>query len=848
MRLALPAALLIAFAQAPALEYSRQSSVEYGRVHGVTLAMEILTPAKPKGAGVIWIVSSNGVSNREQTLAPSFERRVSPLLHRGYTVFAVVHRSSPGFHVPDYIDDARRAVRFVRHQAAKFGVDGRRLGIAGSSSGGLIALTVAMSAQDGNAAATDPVDRESSRVQAAGIFFPPTDLLNAGETSQNIVDLMQQQAGKVDPAFQFQDADRKTGARTPITDRAHVLALLRDVSPVTHVTPGDPPTLLIHGDADKAVPLRQSRLLMERLNAAKVEARLVVREGKGHAWPGWEADSELIAEWFDAHLQPIAFARDIAPVVAAACSTCHRPDGPAPFNLVTYEDLRQHAKQIAAVTKKRFMPPWKTDPQNGPFVGQRQLTNREVALFDEWVAAGAPAGDVDHGGERATKTKVWQLGTPDLVVTIPSTFELRAEGPDVFRVFAIRVPIDRVRYVRGIEFLPGNARVVHHANIRIDATRATRRLDDADPTPGYDGAMPRSAVYPDGHFLGWTPGQIAPLVPPAFAWTLGPGTDLVVQLHMQPGGAAELVQPSIGLYFSEEPPTTTPVTLRLGDQGIDIPPGAPRYTIRDSYVLPFDVQLHAVQPHSHYRARAIAGTATFPDGRTETLIHIADWDFRWQHVYRFETPRVLPKGTRLAMEYTFDNSQDNPRNPDRPPRRVLWGQRTADEMGDLWFQFVPRDPRQREALNADTQRKMTLEDVRGYETMLRVTPSDAELHNDLALLYLGLGRTDVAVDHFRMSVQLKPTSAAMRFNLATALSVGGQLDEAIAEYEQVLTIDPAYTSAHNNLGSVLSARGDPLGALRHFTEALRLDPENAQAQRNLVRELAAILMRRLLHP
>jgi hypothetical protein len=327
-----------------------------------------------------------------------------------------------------------------------------------------------------------------------------------------------------------------------------------------------------------------------------------------------------------------------------------------------------------------------------------------------------------------------------------------------------------------------------------------------------------------------------------------PGSDLVVQLHMQPDGTREMVQPSIGLYFSNEPPTTKPVTLRLGDQSIDIPAGEASYTIRDSYVLPFDVSLHAVQPHSHYRAREIAGTATLPDGRSETLIHIGDWDFRWQHVYRFETPKLLPKGTRLAMEYTLDNSPANPRNPDRPPRRVLWGQRTADEMGDFWFQFVPRDARHRDALNAETQRKMTVEDVRGYETMLRVAPADAELHNDLALLYLGLGNSDVAVDHFRTAVRLTPSSSAMRFNLATALSVRGELDEAVAEYERVLALDPTHTGAHNNLASVLSARGDPVGALRHFAEALRLDPTNAQAQRNFVRELAAVVVRGLLHP
>jgi Tfp pilus assembly protein PilF len=543
---------------------------------------------------------------------------------------------------------------------------------------------------------------------------------------------------------------------------------------------------------------------------------------------------------------PPTYGRDIAPIVSAACSSCHRPGGPGPFSLLSYEDVRRHAAQIVAVTASRFMPPWKADAVNGPFVGQRHLTDGEIALLTQWVAAGTPAGVAGDAPEKVTRTGVWQLGVPDVVVTLPTAFELQAEPGDVFRVFALRVPGDRVRYVRGVEFIPGNPRVVHHANIRVDYASAARRLDEADAAPGYDGAMPRSAVYPDGHFLGWTPGQIAPLVPPAFAWRLDPGADLVVQLHMQPSGAREVVQPSIGLYLSDEPPASTPVTLRLGDQGLDIPPGASRYIASDSYVLPADVDLHALQPHAHHRARELTGTATFPDGRRETLIHIGEWDFRWQHVYRYETPRRLPKGTRLAMRLVFDNSSANPRNPDRPPRRVLWGQRTGDEMGDLWFQLVPAQAADRDAMNTAIARKMALEDVRGYETVLAGAPDDADLHNDLALVYLGLQQHARAAEHFRTAVRLEPASATMRFNLATALSVSGHLDEAIAEYEQVLAIDASNVSAHNNLGSVLSATGERLAALQHFRAALDLDPSNAQAQRNFIRELAALIARSVL--
>jgi dipeptidyl aminopeptidase/acylaminoacyl peptidase len=288
-------------AQTASAEFARQSDVIYGRKFGLALTMEVFAPRKRNGLGAVWVVSSSGVSSREQTLQPSFERRVLPLLSHGYTVFAVVHGSSPAFQIQDYVQDVRRAVRFVRHRASEFGVDAQRLGISGSSAGGLIALAVAMRDEDGNSASGDPVERVSSRVQAAGCFFPPTDLTNFGGDAENIVDLMRRR-GAVDPSFQFYDVDQKTGARTLITDRDTVLRLLREMSPVTHVSADDPPTILIHGDADKAVALQQSQRLMDRLQATNVPARLVVREGMAHAWPGWEADSELIAQWFDHHL------------------------------------------------------------------------------------------------------------------------------------------------------------------------------------------------------------------------------------------------------------------------------------------------------------------------------------------------------------------------------------------------------------------------------------------------------------------------------------------------------------------------------------------------------------------
>ena len=306
--------------------------------------------------------------------------------------------------------------------------------------------------------------------------------------------------------------------------------------------------------------------------------------------------------------EPVTFNQHIAPLLHSHCAQCHRPGGAGPFSLLTFAETAKRAAQLAAVTGSGFMPPWKADGHPDEFVAQPRLTPDEVARFARWAAA--PVEGQGKAPAPPTWPAGWYLGQPDLIVTLPAGYTLPGEPSDVFRIFAVPLKVSGTKYVRGIEFHPGNPRVVHHANIRIDRTNGSRRLDDADPAPGYDGLMARSAEYPDGHFLGWTPGQIAPLVDGDLAWRLDPGTDLVVQLHMQPSGKAEPVQPVIGFYFGDRPATRTPSILRLGSQGIDIPPGDGQYVVEDRYTLPVNTTLLAVQPHAHYRAKDVTGTAT----------------------------------------------------------------------------------------------------------------------------------------------------------------------------------------------------------------------------------------------
>src|SRR5262245_18023654 len=531
--------------------------------------------------------------------------------------------------------------------------------------------------------------------------------------------------------------------------------------------------------------------------------------------------------------QSVTFSKDVAPILFDHCASCHHPDGPAPFSLITYAVARQRAGLIAKVTKAHVMPPWKSEPGYGEFVGHRHLSDREIDLLERWASDGAIEGDPRDLPQAPTWVSGWQLGTPDLEVSWPQPYTVRAEGPDFSRTFVLSLPVSKVRYVRGFEFHPGNARVVHHANIRIDRTAGSRRLDEADPAPGYEGLLLTSAVYPDGHFLGWTPGQTPPLLPRTLAWRLSPGTDLVVEMHFVPDGKVEAVQPSVGLYFSDEPPERTPAMLRLGRQNIDIPAGEQAYVTTDSFVLPVDVEVEAVQPHAHFRAREVRGTATLPDGTTVPLIYIKDWDYRWQHVYRYVTPPRFSKGTTLALRYVFDNSAANVRNPQQPPQRVSWGQRSTDEMGDLWIQMLTASEGDLEILNAAIQPKQTAEEIVGYQAMIRRDPTKVSLRNDIAVMYGEIGRPDLASEQFDAVVKLEPGSAAARYNLATSLLASGQPAKAIEQYEQAVRLRPEYSAAHNNWGRALVQVARPADALAHFREAARLDSASASPHYNI---------------
>lgn len=533
------------------------------------------------------------------------------------------------------------------------------------------------------------------------------------------------------------------------------------------------------------------------------------------------------------------FSRDIAAILFEHCVVCHRPGALGPMSLLSYQEVRPWARAIAEQVSTRRMPPWKAEPdRGGPFIGSRRLSDEQVARIQRWVAEGALEGSpADLPPMPAWPDGGWRLGKPDLVVEM-APYVLPTGGRDVLRKFAIPIPIAGTRYVRGVEFQPGNARVVHHANMRFDQTEASRTLDAADPASGYEGVTPFSARFPPGYFLGWTPGQLRPLAPDTMAWRVDPGTDMLLELHLMPGLQPERVQSRIGLFFTDTAPTRIPASIRLGRQNLDIPAGETAYVSRDRYVLPVDVEVLGVQPHAHYLARDIKGFATLPDGTRQWLIEIKDWDFDWQDFYEYVKPLVLPSGTELTMEITYDNSAGNRRNPSSPPKRVTWGQRSFNEMGDLWIQVVPRTAADLQTLNDDRRRRELAEDIVGSEMILAADPDQVMEHDEVALHYLQFGKVAEAVAHFRESARLRPESAAARYNLGTTLTQLGDHEEAIRHLEHALRLDPGYVAAHNSLGAALRLQGKAAEATRHFRQALQLRPDNADTLYNLASALA----------
>jgi cytochrome c553 len=410
------------------------------------------------------------------------------------------------------------------------------------------------------------------------------------------------------------------------------------------------------------------------------------------------------------------FNKDVAPILFQNCAACHRPEGGGPFPLLSYADARKRGKMLAAVTKSKQMPPWKADRGDVALANARALSDEQVATIGKWVAAGMPEGKEDRLPALPTFPSEWPLGKPDLIVKMPKAFKVPAEGRDIYRDFAIPLGLTEDRWVRAIDFRPSARSVVHHTLFHLDPTGEASKKEQASgqvgSRAGMDGARSLAARATGGASAslgGWASGARARELPEGLAYKVTKGSDLILATHFHPSGKAEEEVSTVALYFAAKPPTRRFMSVQVPFgfgilAGIDIPAGKKDYTIEDSFILPVDVKAFAASAHAHYIGKTFLMTAKLPTGETKTLLSISDWDFAWQEQYRFRDFEPLPKGTKVTVKITYDNSADNPRNPTIPPRRVRWGRESLDEMGSMSLQVVAANedefPKLREAYAA----------------------------------------------------------------------------------------------------------------------------------------------------
>ena len=382
----------------------------------------------------------------------------------------------------------------------------------------------------------------------------------------------------------------------------------------------------------------------------------------------------------------VTFTEEIAPIVFKHCAPCHRPGEAAPFPLLSYDDVKKRSRLIAKVTSEHVMPPWHADESDFVFQDDLRLKPDQIESFRKWFDQGAVEGPASKLPPAPKFSQGWQLGEPDLIVSMSQPFDVPAEGRDIYHSFVIPLDLPEDKWVRGIEFRPSAPSVVHHSLFFYDTTGKAGQMSGRGGAPGFRflGGDGLGA----GSLGGWALGGIPKFLPDGLAFRLPKGASLLLSTHFHPSGKAEQERSTVGIYFAADPPRDSFTGIQLPPafgalSGVDIPAGAAQYTVKDSFELPIDVEAFGVSGHAHYLGRQMKLTATPPGGPVQNLVWIKNWEFSWQENYAYRDFVKLPKGTRLDVTITWDNSTNNLNNPSHPPKRVRWGPQSEDEMGSM---------------------------------------------------------------------------------------------------------------------------------------------------------------------
>ncbi|HEY3854496.1 MAG TPA: tetratricopeptide repeat protein [Verrucomicrobiae bacterium] len=533
----------------------------------------------------------------------------------------------------------------------------------------------------------------------------------------------------------------------------------------------------------------------------------------------------------------VTFNKDIAPIIYRSCAPCHHRGEATPFELIRYADVAKRAQQILDVTSDAYMPPCPPITGHGypKLIGARSLNDNDLELIRRWVSEGAKEGAPADLPPAPQWTSEWQLGPPDLVVEMAKTYNLPVDGKDIYRNFVIQSPVQERRYVRAIEFRP-ESRAAHHVFIETDHSHQSRLKEAAQQTPGFPGEMPEGPEMPAGQFLTWQPGKKASISPAGMPWVLDQGTDLVLEAHMRPTGRIEPIRFKVGLYFTNQPPQRAAYRLVLTSLMVDIPPDATNFVVERSFTLPVDCEALAVLPHCHLLGREVEGHADLPDGSRQPLILITNWDFNWQGDYRFQKPVKLPRGSTLRMQITYDNSTNNPRNPNHPPKRVQYGSQFTDEMAELSFLLLPERAEDEKALyTADQKSKFDMGVLRNEEDV-RENPTNAEARVKLGGILLAQRKTDEARKQIERALELDSNFERAHYFAGLVARLQKRLPDAEREFQTCLRLDASDAKAWGNLGFVQIGLGDVKAARQSLQHAVEINPSD-QLSRNALDQI-----------
>lgn len=386
----------------------------------------------------------------------------------------------------------------------------------------------------------------------------------------------------------------------------------------------------------------------------------------------------------------VTFYKDVQPVLQQRCQVCHRAGEAAPFSMATYQEVRPWAKAIREAVLTRKMPPWFADAAPGTFSNDNRLSQQEVDTLTSWVNQGAPAGDPQDAPKPVAFAQGWRIGDPDLVLEMPEEFHVPASGEVAWQYFPVPTKFTEDRWIQAVEARPGNPAVVHHIRI-FSRAPGSKAFMEPDPQTSQERQHPKEPPKDDGsgalagpeigaeEMAAFVPGGDPVELPPGQALLVKAGSDLVVEVHYTTIGKPQTDRSRVGLTFAKRPPQMRVTEVGTANFNFRIPAGASNYQVITRVTLRADMTVLSLWPHMHLRGKALLLRAVYPTGESEVLLNVPHYDFNWQMSYVLAEPRLLPKGTRLESAVFFDNSANNPSNPD-PKVDVYWGAQTWEEM------------------------------------------------------------------------------------------------------------------------------------------------------------------------